>query len=241
MSRRRIITHAIIFLLLVGGGAIVNVAVAWGCSQWAGRSIGPVRHLTDQAELRSWWYRFCPIALPAEPDFSYVESAPFLSQSVAYGFAPRGLDAWVLMLPVRGDHQTLRVRGHRMRAGWPVLALEGQYWSDETNSAVAKPERQYRWAVHRSLNWPDVGGDEWAFAIGERMLPLRPIWPGFAINTVFYAAVLWMLFALGGTPFALRKWRRIRRGLCPKCGYDLRNRPSDSAACPECGAPSKVR
>jgi hypothetical protein len=64
-------------------------------------------------------------------------------------------------------------------------------------------------------------------------LPYGPLWPGFAINTVFYAAVLWVLFA---APFALRKWRRIRRGLCPKCGYDLRNRPSDSAVCPECGA-----
>jgi hypothetical protein len=30
--------------------------------------------------------------------------------------------------------------------------------------------------------------------------------------------------------------RRIRRGLCPKCGYDLRSRPSDSVVCPECGA-----
>jgi len=30
-------------------------------------------------------------------------------------------------------------------------------------------------------------------------LPLRPLWPGFAINTLFYAGVLWMLFAI---PFA---------------------------------------
>ena len=62
--------------------------------------------------------------------------------------------------------------------------------------------------------------------------PLGLIWPGFAINTVFYAFVLWLLFA---APFALRRWRRIRRGLCPKCAYDLRG-SADAAACPECGA-----
>jgi hypothetical protein len=64
-------------------------------------------------------------------------------------------------------------------------------------------------------------------------LPLRPLWPGFAINTVFYAAILWMLFAVTG---AMRGWRRAKRGLCVKCGYDLRGRGANSTACPECGA-----
>jgi hypothetical protein len=34
-----------------------------------------------------------------------------------------------------------------------------------------------------------------------------PVWPGFAINTVFYAVILWGLFA---AQFALR--RRVRGG-----------------------------
>jgi len=59
-----------------------------------------------------------------------------------------------------------------------------------------------------------------------------PIWPGFAINTVFYAAIMWLLFA---APFALRRRSRIRRGLCPKCAYDLRGSTPDSTTCPECG------
>ena len=67
-------------------------------------------------------------------------------------------------------------------------------------------------------------------------IPLLPIWPGFAINTVFYAGIVWLLFA---GPFVLRRWRRIRRGLCPKCAYDLRGTPRGAAtACPECGTPS---
>ena len=64
-------------------------------------------------------------------------------------------------------------------------------------------------------------------------LPLRPLWPGFAINTIFYAAILWLLFV---APFALRRSQRIKRGLCPKCAYDLRG--GNHSACPECGVRS---
>ena len=61
-----------------------------------------------------------------------------------------------------------------------------------------------------------------------RGLPYRPIWPGFAANTVFYAALFWLPFA----PFALRRMIRRHRGLCLKCGYDLRG---STEGCPECG------
>ena len=81
------------------------------------------------------------------------------------------------------------------------------------------------------VRWPETAHA--VFVFDGKLLPLRPIWPGFAINTVFYAVVLWLLFALGGTPFALRRRRRIKRGLCPKCAYDLRG--IESSACPECG------
>ena len=63
-------------------------------------------------------------------------------------------------------------------------------------------------------------------------LGTRPIWPGFAINTVFYAFLLWLIFAV---PFALRRRWRVKRGLCVKCAYDLRGRAPMSEVCPECG------
>ncbi len=59
-------------------------------------------------------------------------------------------------------------------------------------------------------------------------LPLQPIWPGFAINTLFYAAVLWLLIP---GPFALRRFIRVKRGLCPACAYRI----GESAVCSECG------
>jgi hypothetical protein len=77
------------------------------------------------------------------------------------------------------------------------------------------------------------------------------IWPGFAINTAFYALVLWMLFA---GPRALNRKRRRMRGLCVKCAYDLRGhrdrehphpRPLSQGKrevlCPECGTAIELR
>ena len=63
-------------------------------------------------------------------------------------------------------------------------------------------------------------------------LPVRPLWPGFAINTIFYAAILWLLFA---APGLIRRRLRHFRGRCVHCGYDLRGQPADSNKCPECG------
>jgi hypothetical protein len=60
-------------------------------------------------------------------------------------------------------------------------------------------------------------------------LPLRPIWPGLLANTFFYAAI--MLGVLVG----LRAWRtrrRLARGRCVACGYEL---GEGVAVCPECG------
>ena len=66
------------------------------------------------------------------------------------------------------------------------------------------------------------------------VLPIRPIWPGFAINTIFYTAILWLLFA---APGFIRRRIRIKRGRCGACGYDLRGQPaSGDRTCPECGA-----
>ena len=63
---------------------------------------------------------------------------------------------------------------------------------------------------------------------GTYPLPARPLWPGFAINTLFYATILWLL-AWGASAF--RRFLRVRRGLCPKCAYPM----GESSVCTECG------
>jgi hypothetical protein len=104
---------------------------------------------------------------------------------------------------------------HAREAGWPLFALSNEWHS------VGRTQ-----ILHGG--WELKGGPP----AQSLVLPVRPLWPGFAINTVFYAAVLWLLFAAAS---ALRRWRRIKRGLCPKCAYDLRGRATESDACPECG------
>ena len=64
----------------------------------------------------------------------------------------------------------------------------------------------------------------------QRALPLGVIPFGFAINTFFYASILWLL--ISGL-FALRRFIRHKRGLCVKCGYDLSG--AEHEVCPECG------
>ncbi len=64
-----------------------------------------------------------------------------------------------------------------------------------------------------------------------RPLPLRPASRGFVFNTIFYAAILWLL-TLG--PFTARRMIRVKRGHCINCGYDLRG--AEHEVCPECGS-----
>jgi hypothetical protein len=75
---------------------------------------------------------------------------------------------------------------------------------------------------------------EWIFGRRMyRMIPLRPVWPGFAINTAFYAA-------LASIPFLLIRLRRLhrcagrkRRNECIWCRYRIWGLDR----CPECGGP----
>ncbi len=51
--------------------------------------------------------------------------------------------------------------------------------------------------------------------VHSRALPYQPIWSGFALNTLFFAAILGIPLA----PFTARRIIRRRHGLCIKCGY----------------------
>ena len=118
------------------------------------------------------------------------------------------------------------------RAGWPCLALGGEalrIWRtdhefDRQAFAVWLPE----------TSW-NAGRDMYSeFNTIKRSIPLRPIWPGFAINTILYAGILWLVFL---APFQVRRYRRIKRGLCPACAYPI----GTSDVCTECGNPVPAR
>lgn len=63
-------------------------------------------------------------------------------------------------------------------------------------------------------------------------------WQGLILNPLLVGGVLWLLVV--GVPWAwsaVRAHRRLRRGLCTRCGYDMRG----LALCPECGCPAQPR
>ena len=115
--------------------------------------------------------------------------------------------------------------GYEACIGWPARSL----WCSSVWRFTATYERGSRETSGLQMRWkarPVEQSDD------ELLLPLRPIWPGFAINTLFYAAILWLL-TFG--PFATRRFIRDKRGRCVKCGYDLRGSSGGGGGCPECG------
>ncbi len=81
-------------------------------------------------------------------------------------------------------------------AGWPCYALWGLLWEWRVppEPGLHSPSLSHSFQLRGRF----VSG-KWR---APRLIPLRPIWPGFAINTLFYAVVLWLLIC---GPFALRR------------------------------------
>lgn len=109
-------------------------------------------------------------------------------------------------------------------AGWPFLSLRG--WSCvaiKNSSTVVRSAR-----AGLIENVPTVSTLRGLPQTAS--LPYCPRWPGFIANTLFYAALWWLLFT---GLITARAARRSRRGLCTRCAYDLRG--IASGVCPECG------
>ena len=178
-------------VLLLALGAIVNVAVAWGCVQrtFSGRIEQIVMHDPDELTLHGLFPANLSIL-----DWDIV----VIDREVAMDRQEERLSVHLTY----GDSNLILI-GFQTSAGLPLHSL-----------LIRSGE------IPKGSNWPPPPAS----------VSLRPIWPGFAINTLFYAAILGIMFAAVGV---LRRKRRARRGLCVKCAYDLRG--IDSSQCPECG------
>jgi hypothetical protein len=129
---------------------------------------------------------------------------------------------------------------------------------------ATNPSRSWGIAIHES-GWPTLSTRyvgfvirdrntttatcEWCWQLTDnervhpgqfsRTLPLRPIWPGFIINTIIYSALLWLLFVGPRVPGKIRQFIRVQRGRCPACGYIIA--PGVGNKCSECGNPLSLR
>ena len=116
---------------------------------------------------------------------------------------------------------------HLYCVGWPFETLESQLASRHAFGRLPSPT----WPPAIKIPW--VLRPEWVTLLGREYqdeLPLRPIWPAFALNTLFYAAIV---FGASRLLIAIRRSQRRRRNRCIRCAYPV----SGLATCPECGTP----
>ena len=184
MKRRLLIVAT--FLL---AGAVVNVAVAWGCALWSPIGVGKSRP---------------PTVL--EQQWAAQHEGVAIMQGDMVAFERRSVGTrWVNLA-------SPQYRWFLCSAGLPAHSLQGFVRFHFVNQSGSR----------ENIDVLEVG----KYTGSSRYLPYRPIWPGFAVNTIFYAAILWL-------PFVVRRWVRVRRGLCPKCAYPI----GQSDVCSECGKP----
>ena len=205
---RRRIAKLVVFLLL---GAIVNVAVAWlFVKEYSSLQPGAKYARLSQAE------------------WSILDNMGYVAQKRRDGWkfnwSDRASNARLLVCRIylQDGRSLLHVDAYlHVETGWPLRSLSGerivpyesvrgwkngQVWKREFISAVASP------------------------ATPLTVRPLRPQPFGFLVNSLLYAAAIWLLVV---GPRDVRRWLRKRRGHCINCGYDLRG--AEHEVCPECG------
>jgi hypothetical protein len=218
------------FGLFVLVGAIANVAVAWGSVFVIDPQTGQeVRYDADGlatdfrwrwgatvwsalGTTRIWYYEGHTCGLQRDTD------PPNLSPLIPW-WSERSFE-------IEGVEKNIPVQEAR---GWPALTLWCEYsYGSPDYSWRSRPELGGVTAPFPSLK-PWTASDRF-----HRALPLRPISTGFAINTIFYASLIWLLLA---APFAIRRRIRIKQGRCDACGYPI----GASDNCTECGSVVKRR
>ncbi len=192
-------------------GAIVTLVVAW---------IGPLWASPTPTYILALVHRVADLPAPLQRELDDAERDGLgEGQVLLTRFRHRLVDVDEIAVLHEGRSAT------RFAGGWPLRALHG--WTSTrrdpagpgklvANSGLIEPPGFLRPAsvpLHSS----------------PRRLPVRPILPGFLLNTIVAAAIVFLVF------FSWREVRRLRRGhagRCVACGYDL---AGNTGFCPECG------
>src|SRR5262245_17895036 len=198
MKRRAV--KLVVFLL---AGAIVNVGVAWGCVLGVPPIFRHIDGMLGQREI-SDQEALAAVAAALGKDRCIDPETVYATRYSRVGWERQDFAGGQPEEP-----EDLSI----LAAGWPCYSVRGHWYGNLREEKHVGAIR-----VPRVLT-PSPFVD---------FVPFHPIWPGFAINTVFYAAIVWLVFA---TPIRFRRWRRIKRGLCARCGYPV----GSSALCSECG------
>lgn len=205
---------ASLILICVLAGVLTNVAVGWGCAVFmdprlreADERVGGSLLGAGYWNWRIWRHR-APGALRVMSQWGDKPMPKGAQTEVDVTPDDRLIPGWALFAsphyePPSDAHHFCVVQAR----GWPLLALAGG-----THMAIKLPrtrdsegESQLVWAIaldRDRLNDPEKHCE-------LRLLPLRPLWFGFAANTIFYAAMLWLVLS---APLAARRLVGARRG-----------------------------
>ena len=221
--------HLLVAAVFLLAGAVVNVAVAWGCAIWIDLPFKGSLEKMGGSQKGSIYKSWLVWTLRKHGAFRVYSrwTDPYAGSGVSGGILPEHaaplVPEWAPFLAPtyepssRARHAYFAdARGwplHSMWSGLKVSNMQGRTPpSIKTLGIALDPEMMADYNDHENL----------------RLLPLRPLPLGFMVNTLLYATVLWLLIP---GPFALRRLIRVKRGCCPTCGYPK----GESAICSECG------
>ena len=190
---------------------------------------------------------------PIAQFIAYISVGVIINLVVAWGCA--------MLLPLEGDWPTYRnswASGERAEAYLRRMLREITQAPEDHPILYSDSERGFGWTRSStdlghvygggivSAGWPlrtlhgavligPAGREDYVHALllpagssDRKLLPLHPLWLGTITNTFLYAGILWFCarrIAAG------RRVARLRRGLCPGCGYPI----GESPTCSECG------
>ncbi len=207
-----LLTRVVVF---IGLGAIVNPLIAWGCAAW---TKPPLFDALLTADYRRARWQVEERRPRSKDDQVWIRRA----------YRGGGLHLLIVQQEPRITEPI-----HIHRAGWPLASMEGREHNPLSPGTIPIGTPSYSAAlplpIKATLHIPLVGGGTTTSPY-VRVLPLLPVWPGFAINTLVYALAAMIV---AGLLCLVRRGLRRMRGRCLSCGYDLRR--DYSTGCPECG------
>jgi hypothetical protein len=210
----------VLFLVALAIGLAINIAVSW----WL---LALTKPPTTKQVLgtRSEWIAPVPADWPPPgPDSSgYVANwgLTFRSDRAQVSVTGQPYDPSVPM----NQRLYREYSVHRFASGFPVRSFEAIWWQKSDPTAQGADRLRNRIA---GIRIPQIQKTP---TIRDGMLPILPLWPGAAVNTLLYSSplLLWW-FVL---PWA-RARRRRATGRCAGCGFERGSLPA-AQPCPECG------
>ncbi len=205
-------------------GLVLNVLTAWGLVVWLRASDPGQPHLVTTYRAADAFEGIEVGAQSVDPSIAWPAGAPDMGDEPA---AAMGRWRWPRRPGASSVSWWAELGGPFVvswRAGFPARSLESFTGWFEPSFSVTQPPPEHAWGL--DMGWPcRVHAPHVADTVH---LPLRPMWGGFVVNTVFYGALLLVAVVVARW---VRRRGRARRGLCIGCGYEL----AGLGVCPECG------